>query len=297
MANGAAGGSPPRGDAEPQQPSPAMPSPPSRVTNFFIENILRPEFGRRKEDSNSARREQQQEEQEQLEEARVRSGERVPGQVGVLTRREGREVSGRVSAESCGTHDSDSCTEDPAGGREALTPAHDSPASRASAEPGSKPMLWPAWVYCTRYSDRPSSGPRNRKPKKSAGGASGVAGGGGAAAAAAAAAAVPTAGVGAGEEKRPRTAFSSEQLSRLKAEFQASRYLTEARRQALAQELQLNEAQIKIWFQNKRAKLKKASGVRNPLALHLMAQGLYNHSAGSGGARGAAAGGERTDSE
>uniref|UniRef100_S4S1K1 Homeobox protein engrailed-like n=1 Tax=Petromyzon marinus TaxID=7757 RepID=S4S1K1_PETMA len=138
--------------------------------------------------------------------------------------------------------------------------------------------------------------PRNRKPKKSAGGASGVAGGGGAAAAAAAAAAVPAAGVGAGEEKRPRTAFSSEQLSRLKAEFQASRYLTEARRQALAQELQLNEAQIKIWFQNKRAKLKKASGVRNPLALHLMAQGLYNHSAGSGGARGAAAGGERTDS-
>lgn len=25
-------------------------------------------------------------------------------------------------------------------------------------ESGSQPMLWPAWVYCTRYSDRPSSG-------------------------------------------------------------------------------------------------------------------------------------------
>lgn len=25
-------------------------------------------------------------------------------------------------------------------------------------EGGSQPMLWPAWVYCTRYSDRPSSG-------------------------------------------------------------------------------------------------------------------------------------------
>lgn len=26
------------------------------------------------------------------------------------------------------------------------------------SESGSQPMLWPAWVYCTRYSDRPSSG-------------------------------------------------------------------------------------------------------------------------------------------
>lgn len=34
----------------------------------------------------------------------------------------------------------------------------------------------------------------------------------------------------------------------------------------------------KIWFQNKRAKIKKSSGQKNPLALQLMAQGLYNHS-------------------
>ncbi|XP_039297383.1 homeobox protein E60-like [Nilaparvata lugens] len=81
-----------------------------------------------------------------------------------------------------------------------------------------------------------------------------------------------------GEEKRPRTAFSGDQLSRLKSEFSANRYLTEKRRQALATELNLNEAQIKIWFQNKRAKIKKATGSKNPLALQLMAQGLYNHS-------------------
>nr|P31534.1 RecName: Full=Homeobox protein engrailed-like; Short=EN [Lampetra planeri]prf//1703276G homeobox protein En [Lampetra planeri] len=59
-----------------------------------------------------------------------------------------------------------------------------------------------------------------------------------------------------------------EQLCRLRAEFQASRYLTEERRTALARELRLNEAQIKIWFQNKRAKIKKASGVKNALALY-----------------------------
>ncbi|XP_041988402.1 segmentation polarity homeobox protein engrailed-like [Aricia agestis] len=110
--------------------------------------------------------------------------------------------------------------------------------------------LWPAWVYCTRYSDRPSSGPRSRRMKKKT----------------------------STEEKRPRTAFSAAQLARLKHEFAENRYLTERRRQALAAELGLAEAQIKIWFQNKRAKIKKATGQRNPLALQLMAQGLYNHS-------------------
>ncbi|CAH1163792.1 unnamed protein product [Phaedon cochleariae] len=80
------------------------------------------------------------------------------------------------------------------------------------------------------------------------------------------------------EEKRPRTAFSGAQLARLKHEFAENRYLTEKRRQQLSGELGLNEAQIKIWFQNKRAKIKKASGQKNPLALQLMAQGLYNHS-------------------
>jgi homeobox protein engrailed len=79
------------------------------------------------------------------------------------------------------------------------------------------------------------------------------------------------------EDKRPRTAFSSEQLARLRKEFDDNRYLNEDRRKSLANELGLNETQIKIWFQNKRAKLKKASGDKGDLAKMLAAQGLYNH--------------------
>ena len=79
-------------------------------------------------------------------------------------------------------------------------------------------------------------------------------------------------------DKRPRTAFSSEQLARLKREFDDNRYLTEERRKSLSDELGLNENQIKIWFQNKRAKIKKSTGSKGELAQMLMAQGLYNHS-------------------
>lgn len=80
------------------------------------------------------------------------------------------------------------------------------------------------------------------------------------------------------DEKRPRTAFTTDQLQRLKSEFEENRYLTEKRRLELSEELKLSESQIKIWFQNKRAKIKKSTGGNNTLALKLMSQGLYNHS-------------------
>ena len=67
---------------------------------------------------------------------------------------------------------------------------------------------------------------------------------------------------------------------RLHSEFERNQYLSEEKRSDLAKELILTESQIKIWFQNKRAKLKKSSKDMNPLKSDLIAQGLYRHSDG-----------------
>ncbi|KAM9775533.1 homeobox protein engrailed-2a [Syngnathus typhle] len=235
---------------------------PHRVTNFFIDNILRPDFGRKKDTG-------------AIQQHQHRRGESTlspppplppppppppPERLGSPAAPQTEPVGSTVPTEGTSTPHADTgaaiTAEEPLkaraeSGDQCLSSDSDSSQASANAAPVQQPMLWPAWVYCTRYSDRPSSGPRSRKPKKKS---------------------------TSKEDKRPRTAFTAEQLQRLKTEFQTNRYLTEQRRQNLAQELGLNESQIKIWFQNKRAKIKKANGGgKNTLALHLMAQGLYNH--------------------
>ncbi|XP_036140243.1 homeobox protein invected isoform X2 [Monomorium pharaonis] len=201
---------------------------------FSIDNILKADFGRRITDPIS------------LKKSRPKKVSSRPIDLTKDFLESSSDTSERSSSETTTTNAS------PTG----VSAGNSTPSAPAGAtDPGK--MLWPAWVYCTRYSDRPSSGrsPRTRRVKRTDG-----------------------RGGGTPEEKRPRTAFSGEQLARLKREFAENRYLTERRRQQLSRDLGLNEAQIKIWFQNKRAKIKKASGQKNPLALQLMAQGLYNHS-------------------
>ncbi|XP_054625303.1 homeobox protein engrailed-2b-like [Dunckerocampus dactyliophorus] len=203
-----------------------------RITNFYIDDILRPDFGRKRKgvprvrEVDVTRRDQPTPDNPDLQEKDFSGSSDKKHPNGRKSELTGGEVEEKIREEES------------------------SPPASAAPDSG-KQMLWPAWVYCTRYSDRPSSGPRSRKPKTTR---------------------TPTK-----DDKRPRTAFTAEQLHRLRTEFQSNRYLTEQRRKNLARDLGLNESQIKIWFQNKRAKIKKATVDKNSLAAQLMAQGLYNH--------------------
>ena len=57
--------------------------------------------------------------------------------------------------------------------------------------------------------------------------------------------------------RRQRTTFTSEQTLKLELEYSRADYITRPRRYELAEVLSLTESQIKIWFQNRRAKDKR----------------------------------------
>ncbi|XP_055380024.1 putative uncharacterized protein DDB_G0286901 [Condylostylus longicornis] len=59
------------------------------------------------------------------------------------------------------------------------------------------------------------------------------------------------------KSRRRRTAFTSEQLLELEREFHAKKYLSLTERSQIATSLKLSEVQVKIWFQNRRAKWKR----------------------------------------
>uniref|UniRef100_A0A182WBG5 Homeobox protein unplugged n=1 Tax=Anopheles minimus TaxID=112268 RepID=A0A182WBG5_9DIPT len=80
------------------------------------------------------------------------------------------------------------------------------------------------------------------------------------------------------KSRRRRTAFTSEQLLELEREFHAKKYLSLTERSQIATSLKLSEVQVKIWFQNRRAKWKRVKA------------GLNSHGLGNRNAAGSTSG-------
>ncbi|CAF4741952.1 unnamed protein product [Pieris macdunnoughi] len=99
---------------------------------FSIDNILKADFGRRITDPLKIRKKRFEGKKEFKEISQVRQD----------VRQEVRQEV-RADVKEKGAID--------------LSKADGSPASSGGTSNSEGPMVWPAWVYCTRYSDRPSS--------------------------------------------------------------------------------------------------------------------------------------------
>lgn len=152
-----------RGQPEAIDIGQAPPPPPLHITNFFIDNILKPDFGRGKVIQKSNALHRVSIENRHCHHHHSDSDSNSICSVDTSSLRSPRNLTSSRTVNdddddegviSPGVHDNRRVSSHYSihGDSEGVDCDRRSPASQ------SQPIVWPAWVYCTRYSDRPSSG-------------------------------------------------------------------------------------------------------------------------------------------